>query len=118
MAYPEPTVFGEVLNEVLTDLRLGVFPRFTRSPYYQLYLRCKSIEERELKHTDFELLKVLGVFFWCENEHTRTKKMSFSLFFFAKKHTKVCTNKNNNNIKKTHIFFVRAWSIWKCTNVP
>lgn len=52
--------FDEVAHEVMSDLRLDVFPRFCRSTFYQRYIRCKFIETVKISIRDFTTFRVLG----------------------------------------------------------
>lgn len=53
-------LFDEVAHEVLTDLRMDVFPRFEKSTFFQKYIRTKSLERLRISHKDFSTLKMLG----------------------------------------------------------
>ncbi|ETO18691.1 hypothetical protein RFI_18561 [Reticulomyxa filosa] len=56
-------IFNEVAEEVINDLRLDVFPRFVKSRWYQMYLRCQAyIEEKSQTVTirDFYQMRMLG----------------------------------------------------------
>jgi len=56
-------VFNEVAEEVINDLRLDVFPRFTKSKWYHMYLRCQAyIEEKSqtVSVRDFHQMRMLG----------------------------------------------------------
>lgn len=54
------TLFDEIAQEVLNDLRLDVFPRFSNSEFFEKYIRAKSLERIEVTHKDFTMLRVLG----------------------------------------------------------
>ena len=53
-------LFDSILQEVLDDLRLDVFPRFCRSHYYRTYIRCKALEDKKVTIRDFLALRPLG----------------------------------------------------------
>lgn len=53
-------LFDEVARDVMTDLKLDVFPRFTHSLFYQRFIRTKAIEAQKVRITDFESFRVLG----------------------------------------------------------
>jgi len=53
-------LFDEIANEVLTDLRMDVFPRFEKSEFYQMYIRTKSLEAVRVTHREFVSFKMLG----------------------------------------------------------
>lgn len=53
-------LFSAVTQEVLNDLRMDVFPRFTRSPFFQRYIRTKSLERLQVRQRDFTTLRMLG----------------------------------------------------------
>ena len=53
-------LFDTILQEVLDDLRLDVFPRFIRSHYYQTYIRCKAMETTKVTIDDFTSVYRLG----------------------------------------------------------
>jgi len=56
-------VFNEVSEEVINDLRLDVFPRFVKTKWYQMYLRCQAyIDEKSQAVTvrDFHQMRMLG----------------------------------------------------------
>ncbi|ETO26797.1 hypothetical protein RFI_10338, partial [Reticulomyxa filosa] len=56
-------IFSEVSEEVINDLRLDVFPRFVKSKWYQMYLRCQAyIEEKTqtVSVRDFHQMRMLG----------------------------------------------------------
>eukprot|EP01084_Bolivina_argentea_P012159 22784_1 len=57
---PLNNIFDEIAQEVYNDLRLDVFPRFCRSHLYQMYLRCKSIEQSSITVRDFHQMRMLG----------------------------------------------------------
>eukprot|EP00486_Rosalina_sp_Unknown_P000958 CAMPEP_0201567764 /NCGR_PEP_ID=MMETSP0190_2-20130828/8393_1 /ASSEMBLY_ACC=CAM_ASM_000263 /TAXON_ID=37353 /ORGANISM="Rosalina sp." /LENGTH=648 /DNA_ID=CAMNT_0047988113 /DNA_START=111 /DNA_END=2057 /DNA_ORIENTATION=+ len=57
---PDNQVFDEIAQEVYNDLRLDVFPRFCRSHLYQMYLRCKTIEQAQIGVRDFHQMRMLG----------------------------------------------------------
>lgn len=54
------TLFDEIIDEVLCDLRMDVFPRFLKSIFYRNYIRTKSIELLNVSHKDFVTLRMLG----------------------------------------------------------
>eukprot|EP00474_Spongospora_subterranea_P009656 CRZ10114.1 hypothetical protein [Spongospora subterranea] len=54
------TLFDEIAQDVLNDLRLDVFPRFSSSEFFEKYIRCKSFERGEVSSKDFSMLRVLG----------------------------------------------------------
>jgi len=53
-------LFDEVSVEVMNDLNLDVFPRFVKSPFFQRFIRTKTIEEQDLSIRDFEVFRALG----------------------------------------------------------
>eukprot|EP01083_Nonionella_stella_P012383 35146_1 len=57
---PPNDVFDQITQEVYNDLRLDVFPRFCRSHLYEMYLRCKTIEQAQIGIRDFHQMRMLG----------------------------------------------------------
>jgi serine/threonine protein kinase len=56
-----PDLFDEVARDVMTDLKLDVFPRFKQSDFYRKYVRTKYIERVKVNvKTDFVTFRVLG----------------------------------------------------------
>jgi serine/threonine protein kinase len=53
-------LFDEVAKDVMTDLKLDVFPRFIGSDFYKKYIRCKAIEKADIQVKDFSTFRVLG----------------------------------------------------------
>jgi rhodopsin kinase len=53
-------LFDDVAMEVLTDLKLDVFPRFLQSDFYRRYIRTKMIETQKVSVKDFTNFRVLG----------------------------------------------------------
>ncbi|ETO33110.1 hypothetical protein RFI_03999 [Reticulomyxa filosa] len=53
-------LFDEIVNEVVQELTLDVFPRFCMSKWYKLYIKCKSIEKSTVSTKDFHQLHTLG----------------------------------------------------------
>jgi len=53
-------LFDELLEEVLNDLQLDVFPRFLKSNFYKKYIRTKAIEHVPVYVKDFHTFRILG----------------------------------------------------------
>jgi len=53
-------LFDEVARDVMTDLKLDVFPRFLKSDFYRKYIRTKWIETQKVQVKDFTTFRVLG----------------------------------------------------------
>lgn len=53
-------LFDEVARDVMTDLKLDVFPRFQKSEFYRKYIRTKWIETQKVTVKDFTTFRVLG----------------------------------------------------------
>ena len=53
-------LFDEVARDVMTDLKLDVFPRFQKSDFYRKYIRTKWIETQKVTVKDFTTFRVLG----------------------------------------------------------
>ena len=54
------TMFDNIAQEVLNDLRMDVFPRFHKSDFFERYIRAKSLERDAVTHKDFTMLRMLG----------------------------------------------------------
>mmetsp|Transcript_31828 Transcript_31828/g.51540 ORF Transcript_31828/g.51540 Transcript_31828/m.51540 type:complete len:344 (-) Transcript_31828:1287-2318(-) len=64
------TMFDEVVEEVRSDLLLGIFPRFERSEFYKRYIKCcaatrvsklgSKLPGAKVDLKDFEVFRVLG----------------------------------------------------------
>ena len=57
---PPSDLFNDVVKDVINDLRLDVFPRFCRSEYFRMYLKCKRIENANITIKDFNQMRMLG----------------------------------------------------------
>lgn len=53
-------LFNEVRQQILNDLKLDVFPRFLKSSMFGMYLRCKSLEMKDIDMTCFHQMRTLG----------------------------------------------------------
>lgn len=54
------TLFDEVRQQILNDLKLDVFPRFLKSKMFGMYLRCKSLERKGIGMGCFHQMRTLG----------------------------------------------------------
>eukprot|EP01083_Nonionella_stella_P050865 135167_1 len=55
-----PDLFDDVVQDVLDDMRMDVFPRFRKSQFYRRYIRTKFVERLPVSVDDFITLRVLG----------------------------------------------------------
>jgi len=53
-------LFDDVARDVMTDLKLDVFPRFQKSDFYRKYIRTKWTETVKVLVKDFTTFRVLG----------------------------------------------------------
>ena len=53
-------IFDEVVGEILNDLKLDVFPRFLESKMFDMYLRCKLMENNKIGIESFHFMRMLG----------------------------------------------------------
>ena len=56
----EQDIFDQVLKQILNDLKLDVFPRFIKSKLFQMYLRCKLLENQNITLNSFHQMRMLG----------------------------------------------------------
>ena len=56
----ELSLFDEVRQQILNDLKLDVFPRFLKSSMFGMYLRCKSLEMKDIGMGGFHQMRTLG----------------------------------------------------------
>ncbi len=54
------SLFDEVRQQILNDLKLDVFPRFLKSKMFGMYLRCKSLEQKPIDMGCFHQMRTLG----------------------------------------------------------
>lgn len=53
-------LFDEVVEQVMLDLHMDVFPRFRTSKFFRKYIRTQWIHTQPVTITDFKQLRVLG----------------------------------------------------------
>merc|ERR1712130_1042845 len=53
-------IFDLVVQQIMADLKLDVFPRFLKSKMFDMYLRCKSLELNDITINSFYSMRMLG----------------------------------------------------------
>eukprot|EP00484_Ammonia_sp_Unknown_P018242 CAMPEP_0197033076 /NCGR_PEP_ID=MMETSP1384-20130603/11576_1 /TAXON_ID=29189 /ORGANISM="Ammonia sp." /LENGTH=723 /DNA_ID=CAMNT_0042462829 /DNA_START=76 /DNA_END=2247 /DNA_ORIENTATION=+ len=53
-------IFDEILELVTKTLKLEIFPRFQQSALFDMYLRCKTVELKEISLNSFHSMRMLG----------------------------------------------------------
>merc|ERR1712176_1263618 len=56
----ETDIFDVLLKQILNDLKLDVFPRFVKSEMFEMYLRCRCLEQKIISLDSFQSLRMLG----------------------------------------------------------
>ena len=88
-------LFDEVAREVMTDLKLDVFPRFKQSNFYRKYIRTKSIEYLKVSVKDFSTFRVLDGGFEAHACRKRNSGAIYAMKCINKKLVKVKTALEN-----------------------
>jgi len=82
-------LFDDVARDVMTDLKLDVFPRFQKSDFYRKYIRTKWIETQKVLVKDFTTFRVLGRGGFGA-VHACRKKNSGQIYAMKVRHARYC----------------------------